>query len=248
MIDSTAEIATPVRRAVRKYPFGKNPDIKERVKHDFNQSGLKLRDRANIADLLDNSRAKIAREILIERARKRTVKDSLTGLYNREGFDRNFEEKVRQARNHNLPLTVVFADLNELSKRNEISYEEGDKLIKNTSKLLMEYDSEAARWGGDEFGLLFNKTEAEVKELLENKISPELIASGISISIGVGEVTTSTREEAKESLRLTKKAMKRSKRIFRESNQRVISTIKDLTSEEILSTEDEERETVGRAA
>ncbi|MEL7654406.1 MAG: HD domain-containing phosphohydrolase [Bacillota bacterium] len=97
--------------------------------------------------------------------------DQLTGLYNRRFYE---EELQRMNFFRNLPITLVIADVNGLKLTNDaFGHFAGDNLLKRfTNILIKELSAEdvAARIGGDEFAILFPKTDSAAAEERVNHI------------------------------------------------------------------------------
>lgn len=116
--------------------------------------------------------------------------DQLTGLYNRRFFE---EELKRLDTKRNLPLSFVFADVNGLKTINDaFGHQCGDLLIQQVSyvfKSVCRADDIISRTGGDEFVLLFPKTEAafvqELVKRIKNEIDQKKIMN-INISVAFG--------------------------------------------------------------
>ncbi|MFA5467614.1 MAG: HD domain-containing phosphohydrolase [Sphaerochaetaceae bacterium] len=88
--------------------------------------------------------------------------DLLTGLYNRSHFE-NLYPKLDSEKN--LPIAVLFADLNGLKITNDIfGHNAGDELIRKAGEVLEKYRRRKdllARVGGDEFVMVLPQTELE---------------------------------------------------------------------------------------
>jgi diguanylate cyclase (GGDEF)-like protein len=87
-----------------------------------------------------------------------SVKDGLTGLYNRRGFLTFAEEQIKIACSGRRQLLVVFADVDGLKAINDgYGHSEGDRALKKTAEVLLTVFRETdlvARLGGDEFAVL----------------------------------------------------------------------------------------------
>lgn len=98
--------------------------------------------------------------------------DSLTGVFNRYYFDKNFKKEMDLSMRFGQPLSVIIVDVNGLKKANDvIGHEAGDALLKETATLLSAnisvFDS-LYRIGGDEFVLLLsNCPENQLKIMVE---------------------------------------------------------------------------------
>ena len=128
--------------------------------------------------------------------------DVLTGLPNRYVFDDRLEQALAQGRRSRQGVAVMFLDLDNFKYVNDTyGHAFGDRLIKavaaRLSAELREIDT-LARWGGDEFMLLFpgldTTTEvAAVAERLLERLRQPFELAGLEIrtgaSIGVSSYT-----------------------------------------------------------
>lgn len=157
--------------------------------------------------------------------------DILTGLYNR----RFFEEHRSQIDNlDNLPLSVIFADINGLKLTNDIfGHTAGDELIKKTAKILQlacRQNDIVARVGGDEFIILLPKTTREDAEKIVVRIKSGFVDTFVraikcSISIGL-DTKQSTEQLLEEIMSNAEDAMYKDKALScKPANKEIINTI-----------------------
>lgn len=159
--------------------------------------------------------------------------DTLTGLHNRRCFEEN-RNKVDIE--DNLPLSLIFADINGLKLTNDIfGHKAGDSLIKKSSDILKQacrQNDLIARAGGDEFIILLPKTNKEtaekiVEEIRKRFLDARLEAIRCSISLGVA-TKTSAEDNLDEIMANAENAMYRDKTLNRKSiNKDIIDTIID---------------------
>lgn len=117
-------------------------------------------------------------------------RDSVTGLYNRNYFEKLIQEmNVKE----NLPISVIMGDVNGLKMTNDVfGHQEGDRLLKSIGRIIKESCRNgdlAARWGGDEFVVILRKTSEKqawdvCNSIKERCSKPEENLSHFSISLG----------------------------------------------------------------
>jgi diguanylate cyclase (GGDEF)-like protein len=97
-------------------------------------------------------------EISNEELRDLSLKDELTGLYNRRGLFVLGEQQFRLTQRTQGTMLLFFADVDGLKKINDTyGHNEGDKAIVNTAEVLKATFRQAdilARFGGDEFNII----------------------------------------------------------------------------------------------
>jgi len=145
--------------------------------------------------LADLARDITERKQMEERLRELSVRDSLTGLYNRNFFE---EEMERLADGRYSPVGIVVCDLDGLKFVNDtLGHQSGDQLLLKVADLLRDNFRNSdiiARIGGDEFAILFAETDWQMVELMlqrlhqavqdYNSADPEI---PISLSVGHAE-------------------------------------------------------------
>ena len=100
-----------------------------------------------------------------------SLKDDLTGLYNRRGFFILAEQGLKAAQRMGKEMLLIFGDLDNLKGINDtFGHREGDQALVDTSEILKETFRESdiiARIGGDEFVVLaMNSPEASAEKLI----------------------------------------------------------------------------------
>ena len=142
--------------------------------------------------------------------------DQLTGLYNR----RFFEEALKRIDvKRNLPLSIVFADVNGLKLINDsFGHEMGDELLKSVASILTSTcraDEIIARLGGDEFTIALQNTGLEEAEQIVNRMrlkaeTTQINGIGLSVSFGI-DTKLHVHEEMKDVIKRAEDAMYRVK-------------------------------------
>lgn len=98
--------------------------------------------------------------------------DALTELYNRRSGDKKLRRVFEESRSSGQSFAIAIGDIDFFKKVNDTyGHECGDAVLKNVSALLkqhMWHRGFAARWGGEEFLLVFENVDlAEARKQLE---------------------------------------------------------------------------------
>jgi diguanylate cyclase (GGDEF)-like protein/PAS domain S-box-containing protein len=117
--------------------------------------------------LRDITDRKQAEELL----RALSIKDDLTGLYNRRGFLTLAEQGLKAAQRRGTAALLIFGDLDNLKGINDtLGHKEGDQALRDISRILKETFRESdiiARLGGDEFVVLAtNGVETSAEKMI----------------------------------------------------------------------------------
>ena len=130
--------------------------------------------------------------------------DHLTGLYNRRFFD---EELKRLDTERNLPLSLLFFDVNGLKMTNDaFGHPAGDRLLQKVAEVLRHKcreDEIIARVGGDEFVILLPHTDENDAIRISQRIGAALTAEELetgNISASFGWATKTRHEECTKEL------------------------------------------------
>ncbi|MFA5014230.1 MAG: HD domain-containing phosphohydrolase [Actinomycetota bacterium] len=173
-----------------------------------------------------------------------SLKDKLTGLYNRAYFE---EEIKRLNTKRQFPLSIIMGDVNSLKVVNDtFGRREGDKLLKKIARIIKSCCREEdiiARWGGDEFSILLPKTTEDDAEEILNRIRNVCFKTSdqkIPVSISLG---TSTKKNYNYDIKMTVKEaedwMYRRKLLERRSiSSSIISSLERTLQEKSYETEE----------
>ncbi len=116
-----------------------------------------------------------------ERLQAVIEKDLLTQIYNRRAGEKRLSKYKEEYKKNGTVFSFAIGDIDFFKKVNDTyGHEAGDEVLKMIAKIIdknMKKYGFAARWGGEEFMLVFHgKTDAEAASLLE-KILDEIRAS-----------------------------------------------------------------------
>jgi diguanylate cyclase (GGDEF)-like protein len=100
---------------------------------------------------------------LVDRLRQQSIRDPLTGLYNRRYFDETLERELARARRSNKPLSLVMVDLDHFKRFNDMfGHEAGDLVLKEVGTLMRQLFRNvdvACRLGGEELAIILPDAE-----------------------------------------------------------------------------------------
>ena len=98
--------------------------------------------------------------------REQSVRDHLTGLFNRRYMEETLERELLRAARRQLSLGVIMLDLDNLKQFNDIwGHGAGDEILRALGKLLLRQvrgEDIACRYGGDEFILILPDASQDV--------------------------------------------------------------------------------------
>jgi diguanylate cyclase (GGDEF)-like protein/PAS domain S-box-containing protein len=157
------------------------------------------------------------RNVALKRAAER---DRLTGLYNRASFDRKLAKAMQKVESE--PVTIALLDLDGFKDINDtLGHLVGDRVLETiASHLQLRTASGAflARWGGDEFALLFppQMTLPEITRFLDETIAelgemPPLGSAMLRIGATCGVARMTTAASSEEIMRRADLALYRGK-------------------------------------
>lgn len=100
--------------------------------------------------------------------------DEKTGLYNFREFRRKLGEEWERADRYDVPLSLVFLDLDKFKQVNDtLGHQAGDRVLKEFATLVAggaRGSDVAARYGGEEFAVILPHTDAEMAQRVAERI------------------------------------------------------------------------------
>jgi diguanylate cyclase (GGDEF)-like protein len=144
-------------------------------------------------------------ELFLE-TREQSLRDELTGCFNRGHALETLNAELQRARRTNAPLSVVMFDIDHFKRINDqLGHLRGDELLRRVGELLptiVRGSDVRCRYGGDEFLVILPDTPAlgaeQVAECIRRQLATLSIAGAgasipITVSIGVATAVPSER-------------------------------------------------------
>ena len=132
-------------------------------------------------------------------------KDPLTGLYNRRSFNELLGRQMAEAFRYSQQIACMMIDVDNFKKVNDIcGHQAGDAVLKQVADVIcreVRGSDIVARYGGDEFIVLMPQCDATQAFHLAKRIREasrmslaeiSKIAPGVSLSIGIADLHTSS--------------------------------------------------------
>jgi len=158
---------------------------------------------------------------------QQTVSDPLTGLMNRRGLENFWHREKARALRLQTPLSLAVLDLDNFKKFNDtFGHLAGDRALQHLAAIAKRYlrpQDGIARWGGEEFVIVFPETDRSVAERVVLRLQRELTKSlffyddrhhvitfsaGVAEWLGDGETLEQLVARADEALYTAKRAGK----------------------------------------
>jgi len=109
-----------------------------------------------------------------QRLKEMTVKDGLTGILNRKGFQNFIQKEFHRAKRYHRPLSLIMIDVDNFKKINDsLGHLAGDLVLQQLAGCLKRSIRQADivfRYGGDEFVILLPDTDIEQAKMLLKRV------------------------------------------------------------------------------
>ncbi len=132
-----------------------------------------------------------------ELTKEKAYIDGLTRVYNRNKFDEIINEEIKRVKRFNHNLSIAILDIDKFKDFNDkYGHLIGDEVLIMVAQFINEKVRETdtfARWGGEEFVILFKETSLDYAKIVLEKLRSEVenlhheVAGGVTISFGVTE-------------------------------------------------------------
>lgn len=130
---------------------------------------------------------------------QKAFKDNLTGINNRENFEDIFSIEIANAKQNNLPLSLIIFDVDHFKLINDTyGHQAGDIILKELVGLIADHIKNGdifARWGGEEFVILTPSTEIvgahNLAENLRKLVQAHMfsyVEKEITLSFGIAQL------------------------------------------------------------
>ena len=141
------------------------------AKHNQEYSNDKIELLSTVSNILAMS-LKNAQEY--HRLKEMAVRDGLTGILNRKGFQDFLQKEFHSAKRYHRQLSLIMIDVDNFKKINDsLGHQAGDFVLRELAKCLMGSIRQAdivCRYGGDEFAILLPNTDIKQAEMLLRRI------------------------------------------------------------------------------
>jgi diguanylate cyclase (GGDEF)-like protein len=146
-------------------------------------------------ELLAKLHRVIREQSLVRKLEQISIRDSLTGVYNRGHFDEKLAEELLRGTRQNYSVFLTLIDIDNFKKYNDMhGHQAGDKLLKVLGEILLNsarYGVDSAfRYGGDEFAVIITQTDLpQTRKIIEriNTTYMEYDFKETTLSFGVAE-------------------------------------------------------------
>jgi diguanylate cyclase (GGDEF)-like protein/putative nucleotidyltransferase with HDIG domain len=152
--------------------------------------------------------ARLRNEVLIGYLQDAALRDPLTALLNRRGFAECFDREVERTRISELPLSVLFGDVDYFKAINDgFGLHAGDLVLGEVATLIMLNTRDGdtiARIGGEEYGVLLPGCDADaalvIAEQLRSVVQDAFATRDIEVTMSWGVATYGVHGETTDEL------------------------------------------------
>lgn len=186
--------------ADKKLPMLTDPDKVRMIVKFLIAENAKMQQEANdLKQNLEHSQVQIEKlRTNLAEAEEVSVKDSLTSVSNRRGYDIAVAKAMAEASTLRTPLSLVICDLDHFKKINDMhGHPVGDEVLKIFAGILAEnvrFGDTVARYGGEEFVVILTMTDAAGAAKVAERMRTQMAARRLALARNgeaLGNVTAS---------------------------------------------------------
>ncbi len=137
----------------------------------------------------------LANARMVKRLEEMATTDGLTGLFNKRALMEAANQKLKSAERFKKPLSVLVCDIDHFKKVNDnYGHDVGDVVIKGFGEVLKRTKRDTdvvGRFGGEEFVMVCEETDAAGAALLAERIRSEIESTTFHSDSGALHVTCS---------------------------------------------------------
>ncbi|MFZ1620424.1 sensor domain-containing diguanylate cyclase [Dokdonella sp.] len=153
-------------------------------------------ERSNIIAACEAISMALANLRLQETLRFQSLRDPLTGLFNRRYLEASFEREIQRAERRGIPLSVLMLDIDHFKRFNDsFGHEAGDALLASFGALLgriLRKEDISCRYGGEEFTVVMPEVDTALARIRAEEICAAVRAMDVSYrNLSLGKVTIS---------------------------------------------------------
>lgn len=131
---------------------------------------------------------------LLDELYETSVRDALTGAYNRRHFSEQLDAELAYAKRHKSELSLLLLDIDHFKRINdEHGHQEGDRVLEDLTRVAHRHlrtEDVFARYGGEEFALILRGVPligaARAAERLRLAIAEQVQVGGRSVGVSIG--------------------------------------------------------------
>jgi len=132
----------------------------------------------------------------IEEIHQISVRDALTGCFNRGGLNQYLPKEMKRAERYNNPISILLCDLDHFKRINDTyGHQSGDLVLKQVVARMQELIRDdidwLARYGGEEFLLVMPLTDFAAAQEVAERLRREIAAIPFSFSGETEYITAS---------------------------------------------------------